>query len=427
MLGYIKKISSSNQTLKTVGIYTFSNFLVKGMSFASLPLFTYVLTKKDFGVIGIFGSSISLLMPFISLSIIYSTSTDYFKLDNRKFANLISSTSLLPLIMTLLAAIIFYLFFPFFSNTLGFDPIFIWLLPLVCYCNFLFEQSLVLIRNENKPKTFLWLNMVKVFTDIGLALVLIFGLHYKWQGRIYGIFFSFFICAVFAGYYLQKKKYLFGKIDFSIIRKELMFSLPAIATQFSIFCQSASDRYFVNYYYGEERTGVYSMASTFASVMLLFSTALLYYFSPKIYSELSKSDSREVIKRMFWRYFKLICLGLILLMLFTPLAYYFLISKIFLEGLPYFFLLAFGNAIWSITYFFYSFLFYQKAKKKILLVSMAAILISLLGNNFMIRAYGEIGASIACTCIYAAVFCIVLLFTRKFILVPAEANSQKTN
>jgi O-antigen/teichoic acid export membrane protein len=414
MFQYIRKRYIRAQSLKTVGIYTFSNFFTKAISFASLPFFTYMLTQKDFGAISIFTASVSFFMPFVSLSILYSTSTDYFKLDDRRFASFISSTFPLPLIVAFLGGTIFMVFFPFFKEKLGFYPLFIWALPLVVYCNFLLEQNLTLFRNNNEPKRFLLLSISKIFIELGLALLLILGFHYDWKGRIWGILISFMFSGFFAINYLYRKKYLSGKFDPGIIKKELVYSLPAVVTQFSIFCLSSSDRYFVNYYYGGDRTGVYSVAATFASVILIFATSLLQYFFPKIYYELSQASSKAAIQKMFWKYTRLVLLVSAGILVLTPLAYFFLISKKFINGLSYFFLLTLGNMIWCITYFFYSFLMYHKAKRKILFASLSAIAVSLILNYFFIRNYGETGAAISGICVYTIVFFIIFFITKVF-------------
>jgi len=91
---FIKKITGNSRGVKPLGIYTISNFLSKAISFASLPLFTYILEKKDFGTISLFSATVSFAMPFVSLGILYSTSTDYFRLEKKEFASFISSTFL---------------------------------------------------------------------------------------------------------------------------------------------------------------------------------------------------------------------------------------------------------------------------------------------------------------------------------------------
>jgi O-antigen/teichoic acid export membrane protein len=411
---FIKKFSGSRKGIKTLGIYTFSNFLSKAISFASLPLFTYILEKKDFGTISLFSATVSFAMPFISLGILYSTSTDYFRLEKKEFASFISSTFYLPVITALLMGLLFLLFYPLLYKVTGFAPLFIWLIPVVVYANFLIEQNLILVRSKEQPVLFLCINIAKIIIELGLALFLIVALHFGWLGRISGIAVSFVLTGVFAVFYLRHYGYLSGKIRSAVIRKEIIYSVPAIVMQVSIFCISMSDRYFINYYYGEERTGVYSVASTFASVLLIFCTALLQFFSPRLYGELSRNASAAVYKRLFLKYAGILILGFAGLAVITPVAYYYLINKGFNEGLSYFYLLLAGNLAWCLAYFMYSFLLYHKAKRKILLLSAGIILISLTVNMLLTKNYAETGAALGSLVNSCCSLLLVYIITYKY-------------
>ena len=79
----ILRYSKSGQ-LKSIAIYTFSNFFNKGISFLLLFYFAQVLSQRDFGILNLFSNSILFLMPFISLGILQSANTEFFKIENKK-------------------------------------------------------------------------------------------------------------------------------------------------------------------------------------------------------------------------------------------------------------------------------------------------------------------------------------------------------
>jgi len=310
--------------------------------------------------------------------------------------------------------LLFFLFYPFLLEITGFAPLFIWLIPIVVYANFLIEQNLILVRSKEQPILFLCINIGKIIIELGLALFLILAFHYGWLGRISGIAVSFLFAAVFSILYLRHYGYLSGKIRSAVILKEIIYSIPAIVMQVSIFCISMSDRYFINYYYGEERTGVYSVATTFASVLLIFCTALLQFFSPRLYGELSRNASAGVYMRLFLKYAGILILGFAGLAVFTPVAYYYFINKGFSEGLSYFYLLLTGNLAWCLAYFMYSFLLYHKAKRKILLLSAGIILISLTVNMVLTKNYAETGAALGSLVNSFCALILVYLVTYKY-------------
>src|SRR6187402_102985 len=93
---------SKSQQLKSIAIYTFSNFFNKGISFLLLFYFAHVLTESDFGLLNLFSNSILFLMPFVSMGILQSANTEFFKLGKKEFKNFFSTTLLMPVAVTLL-------------------------------------------------------------------------------------------------------------------------------------------------------------------------------------------------------------------------------------------------------------------------------------------------------------------------------------
>lgn len=56
--------------LKNVGVFTIANFTTKILNFLILPLYTYYLTTEQYGTIDLVMTTISLLFPVFSLSIV---------------------------------------------------------------------------------------------------------------------------------------------------------------------------------------------------------------------------------------------------------------------------------------------------------------------------------------------------------------------
>ena len=80
------KTQYKNPALKSMGIYTVTNFFGKGLSFLLLPLFTNpkYLSPADNGLLSLFSQATIFVLPFINLGVLQSASVDYFKLDKKK-------------------------------------------------------------------------------------------------------------------------------------------------------------------------------------------------------------------------------------------------------------------------------------------------------------------------------------------------------
>ena len=154
-----------------------------------------------------------------------------------------------------------------------------------------------------------------------------------------------------------KKKYIIA---------ELIYAVPIIAMQASIFSMNSSDKFFLSNFTNDnnETVGIYSVGCIFASIIIVLCTALLQYIFPKIYTLLAAPDiDYRSIKNHFLFYTAVIAAGTLLVVLLTPLLYHYFINDKYHPALRYTYLLCVGYFLWSVSYFFYSFLLYHKKKK----------------------------------------------------------------
>jgi O-antigen/teichoic acid export membrane protein len=404
-----------NIVVRSIGIYTFTNFFTKGISFLLVPLFTNpaYLTASDNGFLSLFNSSVSFLIPFISMGLVQSTSTDYFKLDTPAFKDFFTTSFVLPVLITILSVGLLFFCRDFFLQKFGFPSNFCWLIPFLGLLTFCNEQLFSLIRNNNEPYYFLGVGIGKSVVELGLAVVLIVFFQYHWQGRVIGLSTAYALLTFFAFIYFFKKGYLGGTIRTEYLKSELVYALPIIMLQLSIFVMSSSDKFFL----ADDHAvvGVYGIACTFASVILVLSTALLQYIFPKIFSLLSaETIDYSSIRKHFYLYVLMMLGGTIALMIFTTIIYKQFINIKYHDALQYVYLIIMGYFAWTITYFFYSFLLYNKQKRKILFLSVASIVVSLGLNYYFIRHYGAMGAAIAvCSCYFLMMF-ITIGYTRSY-------------
>ncbi|MGN6532466.1 MAG: lipopolysaccharide biosynthesis protein [Ginsengibacter sp.] len=394
---------------KTAGIYTFSNFFIKGTSF--LLLFIYsnpkYLSVHENGLLSLLTSSVFILMPFLSLGIVQSTSVDFFKLKGDEFKSFFTTGFVIPICIMFLAFAGLFVFSNDLKSAYDFPWSFVLIIPVLTFLNFCNEQFLTIVRNNDEPVTFLKAALLRLGVEISLSLTLVVVFFSGWQGRVTGILASNTVLLFIAFFYLKKKNYLFGKIKRIYIRQELLYGFPIIILQCSTFCLFYSDKFFLSFFSDNSEVGVYSYACVFAAVVNLGSSALLYYVMPKIYSFLSESKiDYKQIRKHFLFYVSSCFILLLCVVAFTPLLYKFFINSSYHPGLKYFYLIAAGYFFWSVTYFFYTFMFYKKHKKKILATSLISIFISIANNYFFIKNLGTSGAAFS---VFLSYFLVLLV------------------
>jgi len=396
----IQKVYSliNSPAYKKAGIYTFSNFFIKGTSF--LLLFIYsnpkYLSVYENGLLSLLTSSVFILMPFLSLGIVQSTSVDFFKLKSNEFKDFFTTGFVMPVCIMFLAFGGLFFFSKDLKNAYDFPLSFVLIIPVLTFLNFCNEQFLTVVRNNDEPITFLKAALLRLFIEISISLTLVVVFFTGWQGRVTGIITANTVLIFVAFFYLKKKNYLFGKIKKTYMRQELLYSFPIIVLQCSTFCLFYSDKFFLSYFSDNGDVGVYSYACVFAAVVTLGSSALLYYVMPKIYSLLSEQEvNYKQIRKHFVFYVGNCFILLICVLTLTPLLYKYFINSSYHPGLKYFYLIATGYFFWSVTYFFYTFMFYKKHKKVILLLSLISILISITNNYFFIKNDHTYGAALS--------------------------------
>ena len=406
---------TKNKQARAVATYTFANFFSKGISFLLLFYFTKVLTQADLGMLSLYSNGILFLMPFISLGILQSINTDFFKLDKQTFKHFFTTVSVLPICVAFIAMACLYVC----KATLIYKyhlPIFcIILLPIIAVLNFINEQLTILIRNNNLPVHYVYINIGRLCIEIGIAVILISGYTYGWLGRVIGIVLAYLTIAMYALYYFKKNNYLFGKFSLKFIQPELVYGIPIIALQMGVFCLSASSVYFIEHFTTQMATvGIYSVAATFASIINVFCIALLQYFQPKIYSLLSQKNSNSKALTTHFMYYSIAMLTCTCIVIMAvPFVYHYLLPTAYKPGLSYYYFICMGQFFWAITYFLLSFLLYHKKKKQILFISVMAIICSITCNFIGASLYGAYGTAVAASISYGIILLLSILILRK--------------
>jgi O-antigen/teichoic acid export membrane protein len=410
---------SKNPTVRSIGIYTFTNFFAKGASFLLLFIFTnpvYILPSEN-GLLSLLSNSMIFLMPFLSMGIMHSTSTDFFKLDKQEFRSFFTTGLIMPFFVAVLSGILLYIFRDYLQRKFGFPYLFIWVIPTVTFLTFCYEQLLSLVRNNNEPFTYLKVNVSKTILELGISVILVVFFAWRWKGRIAGIVISYIIIGIYAFVYFIRKEYIFGSIRKKVILGNLVYAIPIFLLQLSIFSMNSLDKFLLSNFTNDnnESVGIYSIACIISAVILLFCTALLQYLFPKIYRILSSDKVDYVsIRKHFYYYVYATLSCTVVVIVLTPLIYKYFINMKYHSSLKYSYIICMGYFFWTITYFFYSFLLYDKRKKKIAILSLCCMATSVCFQYFFIRQWQAMGAAFAVFTSYFVVLMITLFFTREY-------------
>ena len=424
------QILVKSRGFKSAGIYTFSNFFAKATGFLLLFLYSnpkYISVDEN-GLLSLLGSSVYILMPLLSLGIIQSTSVDYFKLDKNELRDFFTSGFVMPAITMIVACAGLYFFRNEINFHFGFPLSFVLIIPVLSFLNFCNEQYISLIRNNDEPVIFFKASMLRLFLEISISVTLVVAFAWRWEGRVTGILIANGVLLIVAFIYFFRKGYVFGRIRKKYLTQELTYALPIIVMQVSTFCMAHSDKFFVAYFSDNNSVGIYGYACIFASLISVACSAMLSYVMPKIYAAMAKPAIDFNAIRKYFYYYAAGCSAVLLVVVFiTPLMYKLFINELYHPGLQYMFLIAIGYFLWSITYFFYSFLLFKKQKIVILILSLISITISLSFNYLFTSNWQTQGAALAICFSYLAVLIITLLISYKNVRILFSKNNHSLN
>jgi O-antigen/teichoic acid export membrane protein len=406
---------SRNAEMRSVAVYTISNFASKGISFLLLFYFANVLTETDFGLLNLFSNGILFLMPFVSMGILQSVNTEYFKKDKKEFGDFFSTTLIMPMVITLLAMSVFFIYRQQLQQRYSFPSVFVVMIPLITLFNFLNEHLINMVRNSGDPVKYLFINIGRLLAEITLAVFFVGAMEWGWMGRVTGMFVSYLIVAGYAIFYFREQGFLTKTFSRKYLYDELIFSVPVIVMQVGIFLMGSSAGYFIEYFTHDfAAVGVFSIASAFGSVILVLCTALLQYTLPKIYSALSQNQvNYNAIRWQFMFYAGVMLLGTGMLIIATPFVYRHMLSPVYSQGLSYYFYICIGYFFWSISYFLYSFILYRKEKRKLLTISVLSAVVSIVSHSMFAKYYGAYGAAVSMCLVYFIILIITLLLVKK--------------
>src|SRR2546423_8465802 len=93
--------------IKQFSLYTLVGFFGAAVNFFLLPVLSFHLKRSDYGLISIFNSYVSILLPFVGLMAYSILNIEYFKIkEKKKFADKFSSVQFVPVVPFLLLAVI---------------------------------------------------------------------------------------------------------------------------------------------------------------------------------------------------------------------------------------------------------------------------------------------------------------------------------
>ena len=374
---------------KSVIWYTLCNILEKGIAFITIPIITRMLTTDEYGVYSVFISWKDIFIIFTTLNLYCGVFTKVL-VDRKDDQDAVtSSVQWLGSCISLFFLVLYLCFKNPINRLLGFGTE--TMLLLNAYYFFYPAFSLWCTKQRVNNKYIMMVVgtlIVSFFTPVvGIALITITNL--RERGVIWG-YLIVYIAAGVVFYIINTAK---GR---KIYDKELWmycvsYNVPLIPHYLSMIALSQSDRLMIQYFEGNSKAGIYSLAYQVSSMMNIVFNAINSAFIPRAYGMLKdgavKKLNAESVK-LIYAAFSLSAFGIVI----APECVMILGGKAYGEAIYVIPAVCFAVFIRYVYGFFNNYEFYFAETKKIMIASTLAAIINIVLNWIFIPIAGYFAA-----------------------------------
>ncbi len=392
-----------------------SSFILQGISFFIAPVFSALLGKANYGVVGIYNTWVSIFVTVFTLQAATTISiarSNFPMEDQQKYQ---SSVLSLALLLYAVFSGILLLFLSGREEIIGLKKgmlVFALLQGMGSYClgtlqgKFTYEFEAV--KNFIISVSFTIINVC-----ISLFFVYRMPAETNYLGRVYGQ------CIVCGTYGLFAFLYIFfrGKTFYNkeYWKFTLPIALPTVFHSLAGLLLNQSDRLMLRWLIDESAVGVYTLAATFSSVI----TALWHAFNNSwvpFYFEYTRLNQTEEMKKKAANYIELFTIIVCGFLLLSPDVFRYAFAKPeYWPGTHFIPLFVLGHYFVFLYSFPVNYEFYYKRTKLIATATIIAAFCNVVLNYAFIKAFGIIGAVIATSISHGIQFVVHFMFAKRVI------------
>ncbi|MBQ6480904.1 MAG: oligosaccharide flippase family protein [Anaerolineaceae bacterium] len=276
--------------------YTIGNFLVKGITFLTLPLFSRIMTTAQFGVYNVFVSYEAILYVIVGLAI--HTSIQSANLEFKGRVNeYTSSVSLIYIVDAIILSIVTLVGGSALSELLKFNKEIIYMLVMYSFGTSLMQLYNNKISLKYDYKQYIVVTLAYSAGSVLLSIILMLTVYssQREMGRIVGTTISAFAVAVWILITLFKEaKPRFDKQYWSFALK---YSLPIVPHGISQVLLAQFDRIMIRTLVNDSAAGIYSLAANIKLIMTVITNSITTAWRTWFYKAISENRIEEIQKR----------------------------------------------------------------------------------------------------------------------------------
>lgn len=373
-------------------ILSIGTFLPKFAAIVTIPIITGHLTKVEYGTYDLLGTSVSLLLPIVTLQI-HSAAFRFLIdcRDNQTDRRCIITNIYCFLIPTsLIALLIMFICL----NKLN-------LVTRILVVIYFFADIMILgtqqiVRGLSKNKLYSTSAVIQSIVNMLLVVLTVQIV----DMRLIGVLVSFIVATVTGTCILFVHGKLLSEIklnlfSFKVIKQMLSYSWPMIPNTLSSWVLTASDRFVLSGFMGLEAVAIYAAANKIPSLFMSVQSTFIFAWQENASLALSDSTVEKYYSDMFDNIFSILSGIMALLIGCTPILFWLLIKGDYAEAYLQMPILFMGMFFSAISAFLGGIYVAHKRTKSVGITTMLSAVCNLIIDLALVKFIGIYAASIS--------------------------------
>lgn len=381
-------MNNNTKALKSGFWYIIANFVVRGMTLITTPIFTRLLTQEQYGDYSNFLSWTNIAIIIVTMrmeSTLISAKYDY--KDNFYQYNL--SLIALNLVTTSVSIVITNIFSGFFSDFLEMKRLYVNLMLIYCFFYAVINIFQMSERYLFRYKSSVFVAVLVAITTTTVSIVLVYNMQDRLTGRVLGgVLPTVAIGSMILLLYIRNGK----SINVEAWKYALKICIPYIPHLLSLQVLNSVDRIMITKICGAGDNALYSVGYSCGHMVTLLMTSMNNAFAPWLGDRLIEKDYNQ-IRKVSKYYMMLFCVLAIGMMLLAPEILMVMGGKSYLEAIYVIPPVAMGCVAQFIYTLFVNVEQFKKKTVGMAFASVAAALLNYILNAIFIPKFGYIAAA----------------------------------
>ena len=438
-MGKLKKLLG--QTV----IYGLSSIVGRFLNYLMVPLYTYNLVAKEYGVV----TELYAYVSFLIIILTYGMETGFFRFsETEKDTSKLYSTTLISLFSTsTLFILIVSLFYHQIADVIGYSghPEYILWFGIVIGLDAFVSIPFAKLRKQNKALKFAVIKFTNIIVNIGLNLFFIVLSPYlieqnphSWvtlftdgEISVKYIFISNLISSAVTVLLLLPEilnvKFAF---DSKLLKRVLIYSLPLLLAGLAGMVNETLDRILLKYFLPSNvdvmhEIGIYGANYKIAILMTLFIQMFRYAAEPFFFAQAKESNSKNIYSEVM-KYFTIFGLFIFLFVMLYLDIFKGFIGKSYHEGLKIVPIVLMANLFLGIIYNLSIWYKLTNKTKYGALIAVIGAVITIVLNIVLIPKIGYMGSAWATFACYFSMMLISYALGQKYFKIKYDIKSMLT-